>query len=408
MLDKNHNKKLPTIVVGAGSVGVRFVQELFHNAPSTYIKLFDGENRKPYSRENLSEFLSGKISEDDLSADSKLPDSKFLTTFFNNTIQKIDTKNYLVIDSKGVEHPYKNLVLATGSLPIIPKINGLDLKNVIIFRNLEDAEALLCRQISSRSTVIIGGGQVGLDTASAMNRHNTDVTVIEHRKRLMFQSLDDHASVYLRLYLDDIGINVEVETIVDELKGENGKVTHVVLDDEEEIPCDTVIISIGIKPNISIAQDTDLKISRGIIIDDHLQTNLPGIYAIGECAEHRGLIHTRAEPGHKQAKILAKNLSGRQPKTYSGTTSKTEFKVIDYPFLTIGENGDSPEKRKEVMFRDIKKMTYRKLILKNGHLRGVISAGRWAGGIELEKAVENQKFIWPWQLSRFKETGNLS
>jgi len=408
MLDQTNNKKLPTIVIGAGSVGVRFVQELFHNAPSTYIKIFGGENRKPYSRENLSEFLSGKITEDDLSTHSKLPDSKFLTIYFNNMIQRIDIENSLVIDSKGVEHPYKNLVLATGSLPIIPNIDGLDLKNVIVFRNLEDAEALLCRQISSRNTVVIGGGQVGLDTASAMKRHNTAVTVIEHRKRLLFQHIDDHASVYLRLYLDDINIDVQVETTVEKLKGENGKVTHVVLDDDEEIACDTVIISIGIKPNLNIVQDTGIKVSRGIIVDDYLKTSHPKIYAIGECAEHRNFIHTRAESGHNQAKILAKNLSGRKPRIYSGTTAKTEFKVIDYPFLTIGENGNSSKKRKEVMFRDIKKMTYRKLILKNGHLRGVISAGRWTGGKELEEAVENKQFIWPWQLSHFKETGNLS
>jgi len=408
MLDQSNNKKLPTIVIGAGSVGVRFVQELFHNAPSTYIKLFGGEKRKPYSRENLSKFLSGKIDEDELSVDSKLPDSKYLTTYFNNMIQEIDVENSLVIDSKGDKHPYKNLVLATGSLPIVPNIDGLDLKNVIVFRNLEDAEALLCRQVSSRNTVIIGGGQVGLDTASAMRRHNTNVTVVEHRKRLLFQHLDDHASVYLRLYLDDIDIDVLVETTVEQIKGKDGKVSHVVLDDDEEIACDTAIIAIGIKPNINLIQETGIKISRGIIVDDFLQTNYPHIYAIGECAEHRGFIHTWAKPGYKQAKILAKNISGRKPRTYTGMATRIEFKVIDYPFLTIGENGDSPEKRKEVMFRDIKKMTYRKLILKNGHLHGVISAGRWTGGKELEEAVENKQFIWPWQLSHFKETGDLS
>ncbi len=224
----------------------------------------------------------------------------------------------------------------------------------------------------------------------------------------MFRHLDDHASVYLRLYLDDIDIDVQVETTVDKMKGENGKVTHVVLDNGEEVVCDTAIVSVGIKPNLNLAQETDIKTSRGIIVDDYLRTNHSRIYAIGECAEHRGFIHTRAEPGHNQARILAKNISGRKLRRYLGTISKTEFKVIDYPFLTIGENGDSPEKRKEVMFRDIKRMTYRKLILKNGHLRGVISAGRWKGGRELEQAVENQQFIWPWQLSHFKETGNLS
>ncbi len=409
MNKKTSKKDLPTIVIGAGPVGVRFVRELFHENPSVYIKIFGGEGKKPYKREELSKFLSGKISEEALYKGTSLPDSKHITAYFNNPVMSIDTKNAQVIDSNGEKHPYKNLVLAIGSFPLVPNIKGLDLENVIIFRNLEDAETLLCRQVTSRHTLIIGGGQIGLDTANAMKRHNTKVTVIEHRKRLMFNQLDDHSSIYLRLYLDDLGIDVRVESIVEEIKaGKNKKkVDHVILDDGEKIECDTVVVSIGVKPNIELAKEAGLKTSRGIIVDDYLKTSHPGVYAIGECAEHRGFLYGVAEPGYEQAKVLAKNLSDRKIQEYLGSTTTTEFKVIGYPFLTIGDISELPENRKEIMYRNIKRMTYRKLILKNGCLHGVIAAGAWKEKKKLKQAVKNKQRIWPWQRSHFEETGNI-
>lgn len=400
-------KDLPIIVIGAGSVGIHFVHKLFHNNPSSRIKIFGGENTKPYVRENLSKLLSGEMTEKELYSDSELPDSKHIQTFFNNPITQIDTKKSLVIDSDGLKHPYENLVLAMGSLPLIPDIKGLNLKNVIVFRNLQDAEALLCRQVSSRNTLVIGGGQVGLDAAHAMNRHNTNVSVIEHRKRLMFNQLDHHASIYLRLYLDDVGIDVRVETTVDEIKGKNDKITHVILDDGERVDCDTVIISIGIKPKTELAQKAGLKVSRGVVVDDYLQTNHDNIFAIGECAEHNSHLYTTVEPGYEQARVLANNLAGRKSKKYNGSITTTQFKVVDYPFLTIGESSDQPENRKELIYRDIKKMTYRKLVLEKGHLHGAIAAGSWEYSEKLQKAVDKKQFIWPWQRSHFVETGEF-
>ena len=398
---------LPVIIIGAGSVGVRFVQELFHNNPLINIKIFSGEDKKPYSRENLSELLSGKISEQDLHSESKLPESKHIESFINNPIVNIDHENNKVVDADGIEHPYSSLVLAVGSIPLTPKVEGLDLKNVIVFRKLEDAEALLCRQVASRNTVVIGGGQIGLDAANAMKRHNTRVTVIEHRKRLMFNQLDYHASIYLRLYLDNQGIDVRVETVVDRIEG-NNQVESLVLDDGERIDCDTVIIAIGIKPNIKMAKSSGIKVSRGILVDDSLETNLPNVFAIGECIEHRGEVYGQVQPGYDQAKILAIKLAGRKQQQYTGSTRKLSFKVIDYPFLTIGESSDPVDESKDLMYRDIKNMTYRKLILKNGSLHGVIAAGSWENDKSLLKAVENKQRIWPWQRKQFEETGELA
>lgn len=401
-------ENLPIIVVGAGSVGISFVQELFHQNPSCHIKIFGEESERPYRRENLSEFLSGRITRDDLRKGKGLPDSKHIQTYFSCSVSKIDAEKSLVIDSLGVEHPYHKLVLATGANPIVPNIPGTDLENVIVFRNLKDADALVRRKAKSRHTLVIGGDYIALDAANAMNQGDTKVTVFEHRRHLMFNQLDQHASVYLGLYLDDIGIDVFIETTVQAIEGEN-KVSRVVMDDGDKLECDTVIIAIGIKPRVELASNAGLKVSRGIVINDYLETSHPGIYAIGECTEYRGKTWNLAKPGIEQAKILARNLAGRKPKRYSGTTSSIRLKVIDYPFLTVGQNSedDMPKKSKVLMYRDIRKMTYRKLVLKNGFLRGIVEAGRWEESADLVRAVEQRKYIWPWQRLHFVKTGRL-
>jgi len=399
------NSDLPIIVIGTGSVGVRFVYEFFHLRPNDKLKIFGGEEQQPYSRENLSKMLAGELSEDALHASGKLPKSKGLETFLNNPIIEIDKKNKTVTDSEGVKHAYKKLIFAVGSSPRKLNVEGNDLKNVFTLRDIHDAELLKSRQASSRNTVVIGGGLVGLDAAHAMTNHNTNVTVIENSNRLMYHQLDDHASVYLRLYLDSLGIDVSTNSQVVRLEGK-GSVENVILQDGKVVPCDTVIISIGINPRIDLARSFGLQVNNGIVVDDQLQTSHEDIYAIGECAEHRGRYYGLVQPGFEQAVVLAKILAGRKAK-YQGSTTMSQLKVIEYPILSIGDNGEGSLSNKEFMYRNIKKMVYRKLVLNRGYLQGVIAAGHWENSKELHKMVENKQYIWPWQRKRFTLTGRL-
>ena len=405
MESKINDSKLPIIVIGTGSVGVRFICELLNLQPNIKIKVFGGEEQQPYSRENLSKMLAGELSSDEIHASSKIPDYKNVEVFLNNPITKIDRENTLVTDSKGVDHPYKKLVMVVGSSPRMLDIEGNDLKNVFTFRDIHDAELLKSRQTASQNTVVVGAGLTGLDVAHAMTNHNTKVTILESSSRLMRHQLDDHASVYLRLYLDDLGIDVRNETQAVRIEGK-GKVEKIVLQDGEIIPCDTVIISIGIKPNIELAHNHRLHVNRGIIVDDKLQTSDKNIYAIGECAEHRNRIYGLVKPGFEQASILAKILTGKRVK-YKGSITMASLKVIEYPILCIGDNGEGAANNKEIMHRDIKKMVYRKLVLNKGHLHGVVAAGPWKDSDALHKMVENKQYIWPWQRNHFIHTGQL-
>ena len=405
MIKQSKHKELPIIVIGTGSVGIRFVNELLFRQPGASIKIFGGEEQQPYSRENLSRLLSGELSKDSLYSKNKLHSSKGVEVLLNNPIVEINTETSQVTDSFGVQHAYKKLVLAVGSFPRMMEIEGNDLDHVFTFRNIADAELLKSRQITSRRTVVIGGGLVGLDTAYAMNQYNTEVTVIEKSTRLMSQLLDDHASVYLRLFLDDLGIDVHIQTDVVKIEGKS-KVEQVVLDDGEVIPCDTVIISIGIIPNTELAEKIGLEIKRGIVVDDYLQTSIKNIYAIGECVEHRERIYGIVQPGYNQAAVLAKNIAGGKAK-YTGSITSSKLGVVAYPVLSIGDNGEGATDNKEIMYRNIKRMIYRKLVLNHGHLHGIVATGPWKKGEELYELVEKKQYIWPWQRKNFINTGNL-
>ena len=401
--DRNNNQ--PIIIIGTGSAGVRLVHQLLYLDPTVSIKIFGGEDQQPYSRENLLKMLAGKYNDDQLHAATQLPDVKNVEILLNNPITTINPENSNILDSQGDLHSYKYLVLAVGAQARMLEIEGGTLKNVFNFRNIHDAESLKSRQVGSRRTVVIGGGLVGLDVAYAMKRHNTEVTVIEHSTRLMYHQLDDHASVYLRLYLDDLGIDVRKQRDVVQIEGES-KVEQVVLNTGETISCDTVIASIGIKPNIVLANKTGLDTNQGIIVNNQLQTSVNNIYAIGECSEYQNRVHGSAKPGYEQAEILAKILVNGKGK-FKGSISMSRLSVVDYPILSIGENGDNSAINKQFMYRDIKKMVYRKIVLKNGQLCGVVAAGEWKNSKQLHDMVENKKHIWPWQRKRFERTGEL-
>ncbi len=404
-MDKQNKNNLPIIIIGTGPVGIKLVHELVARQPSVTIKIFGGEEQQPYSRENLSRLLAGDVAKESLFSTNEIKPSKNIETYLNNLIVNIDPKKSEVTDSKGDVHSYQKLVFAVGSFPRRMNIPGADLKNVFTFRNMEDAELLKSRQISSRRTVVIGGGLVGIDTAYAMNQHNTQVTVIESSPRLMSQLLDDHASIYLRLFLDDLGVDVRNETDVMRIEGDT-KVKQVVLDDGEIILCDTVIISIGITPNIKLAESIGLKVNRGIVVNDYLQTSTENIYAIGECTEHRNRIYGIVQPGFDQATVLANNITGIKEK-YTGTVTASELGVVAYPILSIGDNGEGATDNKEYRYRDIKKMTYRKLVLNHGHLQGVVAAGHWKNSKDYIEMVESKQHVWPWQAKKFMRTGDL-
>jgi len=402
---QHHRQNHDVIVVGSGPVGMRFVQALMKLNDNISLAVFGDEPWQPYNRVQLSSLVSGEIKEDALYTSCNIADFPGVNTFYNNRIVAIDRYSRQVVDSHGKRHSYKKLILATGSRPRLPIINGIDLDNVFTFRDLNDAQSLMGRSVRTRKTVIIGGGLLGLEAARAMQRYNTEVHVVEHSMWLMFRQLDNRAGSYLKRYVESLGIHVHLSERVQKILGDD-RVSGVLLGNGEVIDCDTVVVAAGIESNSMLAIDAGLHVGKGIRVNDQLQTNDRNIYAIGECVEHREKIYGLVAPGFEQAAVLAHLLNGENTR-YQGSVSATNLKVLDYPVFSVGNTGVSARSREVVIYQDHKREIYRKIVVIHGRIRGAVGIGDWPGVHRFQEAVEKQRRVWPWQISRFREQGIL-
>ena len=393
------------IVIGAGPVGMRFAQDFLNKEPNARVSIFSNEPYAPYNRVQLSSVLAGKVGVDSIL--TPLPSVAKHPNFSHQicTIKSIDSQAKLVTDFEGNDHSYDELVIATGSRPHVPNISGTDQTGVYTFRNLKDTEELYSRVSRSRHIVVVGGGLLGLEAARALRRANTQVTLIQQAPRLMNRQLDDTAADILRQKVEQLGIEIITESGVRKIHGE-GRVTGVTLRNEQELSCDTVLLCAGIKTNERLAREAGIKVTRGIIVDDHLKTSIDHIYAIGECCEHRGETYGLVAPGFEQAAVLADVLTGGSAH-YVGSLLVSRLKVVGESVCSMGEVvelGDSPQ-IKEIRYR--KGDVYRKIVLRRGCVIGAVGIGEWHEVQRIQEAFRSGRAILPWQQWRFAQTGDL-
>jgi nitrite reductase (NADH) large subunit len=396
---------VPVVVVGAGPVGMRFAQELARRDPATPVVLYGDEASEPYNRVRLSSFLVGETSWQALTRDSTLPAGANIETRYGCRVTAIDRVDRCVRDATGCVQPFSSLVLATGSRPHVPDIPGIRLPGVYTFRDVRDAHRLLARRVRSRRTVVLGGGLLGLEAARAMQRFNTSVTVVEHYSRLMMRQLDQGAARELAAHVAALGIEVVLGDGVKRVLGD-GAVTGIQLRNDRVIECDTLLVATGIIPNTELALAACLHIGRGVKVNDSMQSSDPGIYAVGECAEHRNRVYGIVAPGLEQATVAAHVIAGGRTR-YRGSTVATRLKVVDLPVFSMGPvtEEETPDFARTWVFR--KGDVYRKLVTFRGRLVGAIAVGECPELNRLQEAVTRQRRVWPWQLLRFNQTGAM-
>ncbi|TXH75792.1 FAD-dependent oxidoreductase [Thiobacillus sp.] len=393
----------PLVIVGAGPVGVRAAVELRRALPGAPIVLYGDEPWHPYNRVRLSSLLAGDAAWADFTAGLALPDR--IETRFGCRVAAIDPLAQCVTDEAGVVQPYATLVLATGSRAHIPDIPGIALAGVFCFRALADAEALQARLARCRRVVVVGGGLLGLETARALHRYRTEVVVVEHHPRLMPNQLDQAASERLCSHVRASGVEVVLDDGPMAILGD-GRVTGVRLRSGRVVACDTVVLSTGIRPNIELARDAGLAFQRGILVNDRMQASAAGIYAVGECAQHRGLVHGLVAPGFEQAAVAARVIAG-EPAQYLGSLSATRLKVANWPVFSMGEVGawEPPDLARAHVHAS--GGCFRKLVIRRGRLVGALALGEWRELARVQEAVQQQRRIWPWQTVRFRSGGEI-
>lgn len=398
----------PVVVVGTGPVGIRIAQELLRRDPGCPIVIYGDEPWEPYDRVRLSALLAGEARIEDLDNGLRVTRLARIHQHHNCPVVAIDRAARCVVDARGWRQPFHKLVLAVGSRPYVPRVPGVDLPGVFRFRDLSDVERLLSRSAArSRRLVVLGGGLLGLEAARALQRGHTDVTVVHRGPWLMNRQLDEAAAEILRAHVASLGIRVKLNDSIAEVLGWDS-VNGVRLTGRGLIPCDTLVIAAGILPNLDLARDAGLAVAQGIRVDDHLRTSDPDIYAVGECAEHRGRVHGIVAPGFEQAAVAADHLLGGGAR-YEGSLGATTLKVVGKAVFSCGRVGAEEDRLLDrgQAWRDDSKGLYRKVNSRHGRLVGAVAIGPWDELSRVREAVSTGRRLWPWQGLRLSRRGRL-
>jgi nitrite reductase (NADH) large subunit len=270
-------------------------------------------------------------------------------------------------------------VLATGSRPIRLPVPGVDLSGVLSFRDLSDVSAIAVAAAKTARAVVIGGGLLGLEAAYGLRRAGARVSVVHLMDRLMERQLDARAAGMLRRALEARGIEVYLEAETARIRGAK-QVEGLELKDGRVLPADLVVMAVGIRANADLARTAGLEIDRGIEVDDQLQASLADIYAIGECAQHRGVCYGLVEPAYEQARVLARRLTGDAGAAYAGSVLATNLKVSGVNVFSAGDFMGAPG-TESIIFSDPGLDAYKKLVIANGRLVGVVLCGDTVDGL---------------------------
>jgi nitrite reductase (NADH) large subunit len=370
----------PLVVIGNGMAAARFADELSKRALGRYaVAIVGAEPRLAYNRVLLSSVLAGEVASSDI--ELKPPcwwRDRGITLRYGCRANAIDTAARTITLADGQSLPFSKLVFATGSQPIRPVIPGMDLPGVITFRDVNDIWTIWHRAGSGDRVVVIGGGLLGLEAAYGLAKAGARVTVLHLMDQLMERQLDPKAAAMLLRAVEAMGIEVVLNADTAEISG-TGRVEGVALKDGRTIEADAVVVAIGIRPSADLARDAGIAVARGILVDDTLETNVPGIHAIGECAEHRGICYGLVQPAHEQARVLADRLAGRDTH-YSGSVLATNLKVSGVNVSSAG-NFLGGEDAEEILLSDPGIGIYKKLVVGDGRLIGAVLFGDTTDGL---------------------------
>lgn len=399
----------PIVIIGAGPAGVHAAREFLRLSPKTKLVMYGSEPWQPYNRVRLSDLLAGEIEWDEISNDLTVPENSEAFVKINTPIVQIDKANKCVIDVYGNQQPYANLILAVGSRARRADAKAkTSLYGVYTYRDVDDAQDLMTHVVQSSNTVVVGGGVLGVEVAFALKTQNptTEVTIIHKNDRLINRQLDVYASAFLLKQVHKAGIKVYFNSEIDEFIGDT-EIKSLRLRNGDLVLCDNLVSCAGIVANTNLAADAGIETRRGIKVNNYLQTSDPFIYAVGECAEHMGKTYGLIGPGIEQASIAAKNILYNNVDEYTGSAQSMRVKVKHMPVFSLEENKLDKQGLKRLIFEDDQAVKFRELLLKKGRLVGATALGEWPEIAQVQEAIDNKMYVWPWHRFYFSRTGSL-
>src|SRR3954447_16096510 len=347
----------------------RLVDELSKAALGRYaIAVIGEEPRLAYNRVLLSSVLAGENASQDIELRSAAWwRDRGVTLKYGCRATEIDIGRCEIKIANDESIPFSRLVLATGSTALRLDLPGADLPGVHTFRDSRDVDRLLGLAASKRRVVVVGGGLLGLEAAYGLAKAGAAVTLIHLMDRLMERQLDAPAAALLKTLVERKGIEILLGANTARIHGDI-RVEGVELVDGRRIEAEAVIFAAGIRPNVALARDAAISVNRGIVVDDTLQSSQPGIFALGECAEHQGTCYGLVEPAYEQARVLARHLAGRKA-AYGGSVVSTNLKVSGVSVFSAGDFMGAVGSE-AIVLNDARRGIYKKLVIVDGRLTG--------------------------------------
>lgn len=390
-------QKKKIVVVGNGMAGARVVEEILGRTKDQFdFVMFGAEPYGNYNRILLSNVLNQTQEANDIFINP-------LSWYTENNVTlhagvkavRIDTQKKVVqarplhpqaaaygthtddaFLGEVIEESYDYLIIATGSRPFVPPMEGFGGEGTFLFRTIDDCDRIAEYAKHCRRAVVIGGGLLGLEAARGLMTHNVEVTIVEAAPQLMPAQLDMESAQILKRTMEGMGLSVLTDRKTARIHKVNGKITALVFSDGATIAADMVVVSAGIRPITELAKDSGLNVNKGIVCDDQMRTSDPCVFALGECIEHRGKLYGLVEPIWEQARVMADVISGYDPQqAYHGSKTGTKLKVMGVDLMSLGEKEAGQDTDEVIVYREPGRGIYKKLIVRDNKLHGAILLG---------------------------------
>ena len=382
--------KRKLVVIGNGMAGVRTVEEILKINPNAFeITIFGKEPHPNYNRILLSKVLQGDTTVESVTLnDWQWYKDNGIALYTDEQVVQLCTEERYVVTAKNRKVPYDELIIATGSVPFMLPLPGAEKEGVTAFRDISDCEKMIEYSAKYSKAIVIGGGLLGLEAARGLLNLGMTVDVVHISEHLMDRQLDPLAAEMLRKELENQGMNFLLQATSAEITGRD-RVDGLRFADGSWRAADLVVMAVGVRPNTEIAAETDIEVNRAIVVDDYMRTNLPNVYAVGECVEHRGSVYGLVAPLYEQGKVLAAALCGQSHEGYQGTVLSTQLKVSGVDVFSAGEFAES-EETVLLKWYDGVQNTYRKVVLRNQEVVGAVMFGDTSTGSDLLKMIQQK------------------
>lgn len=379
------------VIIGNGVAGTTAAANIRKLDNDGGITILTDEAIPFYSRIRLIEYLAGEAGERDIVIyRDEWYEKNNIRLLLNTSITEIDREKKEVIALTGEKFGYDRLLLATGGFSFVPPITGAEKKGVFTLRTIRDADEIIDYAGRLEKVLLIGGGVLGLEAGNALRKRGLQITVVEFFPRLLPRQMDPEGAGILKAQLEGMGFTFYLGARAKEIIGDD-RARGLVLEDGTKIDCDLIIISAGVRPSAGLGKKLGLAVNKGLLVDDRMETDIKNIYAAGDLIEHREMFYGIWPAAQKQGEIAGINMAGANA-AYEGTIMSNVLKVVGIDLAAAGDI-DADGKYESIIQKDSEKYIYKKLVIKDGVLSGVILYGDISGYRKILKSIDEKKDI---------------